>query len=78
MLLSLKKCLCSFWLFTLLTCHFVYAQRDFDPMVRVIIRPDHQDWVYGTGENVHLTITVMRFGIALKDTRCATRWALKG
>jgi cephalosporin-C deacetylase-like acetyl esterase len=56
-----------FWFLMLLTYHFAYAQRDFDPMVRVVITPDHQNWVYKTGENVRLTITVIRFGIALND-----------
>ena len=36
-------------------------------MIRVVITPDHADWVYKTGENVRLTIAVIRFGIALKD-----------
>jgi cephalosporin-C deacetylase len=67
MLVQIKKNSLSVWLFSLLTCQFVYAQRDFDPMVRVVITPDHADWVYKTGENVRMTITVIRFGIALKN-----------
>jgi cephalosporin-C deacetylase-like acetyl esterase len=50
-----------------LTCQLVYGQRDFDPMVRVVITPDHSDWVYKTGEKVRLTISVVRFGIALTN-----------
>jgi cephalosporin-C deacetylase-like acetyl esterase len=58
------------WIFCFLNLLFVFftrAQRDFDPMVRVVISPDHSDWVYKTGERVKFTISVMRFGIALKN-----------
>ncbi len=51
----------------LLSFHFVSAQRSFDPMVRIIIGPDHTDWVYKRGEKAQFSVTVMEFGNPLKD-----------
>jgi cephalosporin-C deacetylase-like acetyl esterase len=53
--------------FILFSCLIAHAQRDFDPMVHVVISPDHNDWVYKVGEKVHFTISVMRFGVLLKN-----------
>ncbi|MBA2762875.1 MAG: acetylxylan esterase [Segetibacter sp.] len=31
-------------------------------LVKVVVAPDHKDWIYKTGEEVKFTITVLRFG----------------
>jgi cephalosporin-C deacetylase-like acetyl esterase len=49
------------------SCVHAHGQRDFDPMVHVVISPDHNDWVYKVGEKVRFTISVMRFGVLLKN-----------
>ncbi|HEY2348488.1 MAG TPA: acetylxylan esterase [Puia sp.] len=49
------------------SCHFLIAQRTFDPMVRIIIGPDHTNWVYKRGEKVQFLVTVMEFGNPLKN-----------
>lgn len=33
-----------------------------EQIVKIIVAPDHADWVYKTGENVHFTVTVLQYG----------------
>lgn len=54
------KAIC--FLLFLFTFYFAKAQRSFDPMVKVIIGPDHTDWVYKRGEPARFHVTVMLFG----------------
>src|SRR5437899_2146663 len=54
-------------LLVLLPFHFLRAQRSFDPMVKVVIGPDHTNWVYKRGEKAQFHVTIMLFGNALND-----------
>jgi cephalosporin-C deacetylase-like acetyl esterase len=49
------------------SCPLLFAQRSFDPMVRVIIGPDHANWVYKRGEKARFLVTVMEFGNPLNN-----------
>jgi len=61
----MKKC--KWILLILLPFQIVSAQRSFDPMVRVIVAPDHTDWIYKSGEKAKFSVTVMEFGNAVKN-----------
>ncbi len=39
-----------------------------EQIVKVVVAPDHQDWVYKTGENVKFSISVYQNGNLLKNT----------
>ncbi len=38
-----------------------------EQLIKVIVAPDHTDWVYTTGEKVKFTITILQSGNALKN-----------
>ncbi len=62
---TLKK---KFWLFLFLICstHFCYAQ-PVEQFIKVIVAPDHTDWMYKPGEKVKFNITVLQNGNAIKN-----------
>jgi cephalosporin-C deacetylase len=45
---------------------FSYAQ-PVEQMIKVVVAPDHSDWVYATGEKVKFTITVLQNGNLVKN-----------
>lgn len=38
-------------------------------IIKVIVAPDHANWEYKTGEHVKFTISVLQYGIALKNAK---------
>ncbi|MEO6330550.1 MAG: acetylxylan esterase [Ginsengibacter sp.] len=44
----------------------VFAQ-PVEQIVKVVVAPDHQDWLYKTGENVKFSIAVYQYGNLLKN-----------
>jgi cephalosporin-C deacetylase len=54
-------------LLVLFPFHFLQAQRSFDPMVKVIIGPDHKNWTYKRGEEAKFHVAVMLFGNTLDN-----------
>lgn len=56
--------LCLFFLFS-----FVSFAQPPQQMVRVIVSPDHSDWIYKTGEKPVFTIEVFKFNNPLKDVK---------
>lgn len=40
-----------------------------EQIVKVIVAPDHPDWIYKVGENVKFTITVLQYGNPLKNAK---------
>ncbi len=40
-----------------------------EQIVKIIIAPDHSDWLYRTGENVKFNVTVLQYGNPLKNVR---------
>jgi cephalosporin-C deacetylase-like acetyl esterase len=66
-LLIMKGAIVFCFLFILFPFHFLKAQRSFDPMVKVIIGPNHMNWVYKRGEKAQFHVMVMLFGNALEN-----------
>lgn len=44
------------------------AQRP-EQLVKVIVAPDHKNWIYKTGEEVKFTITVLRYGNPVSNSK---------
>lgn len=40
-----------------------------EQLVKIIIAPDHNDWLYHLGENVKFNVTVLQYGNPLKNAR---------
>ena len=38
-------------------------------MIKVIVAPDHEDWTYKIGEKVTFSVTVLKWGNPLKNTK---------
>lgn len=47
---------------------FVFAQPT-ERMIKVIIAPDHDDWIYKIGEKVTFSVTILKWGNPLKNTK---------
>lgn len=55
---------------TVLFLSFVISFSNAQPteqFIKVVVAPDHSDWIYKTGENVKFTITVLQNGNILKN-----------
>jgi hypothetical protein len=60
----LKK---TYWLFVFfLVCTTAFAQPQ-EQQVKVIVAPDHADWIYKTGEKTRFTISVLQYGHLVKN-----------
>lgn len=48
----------------------VYAQNSPAPLklVDILLTPDHADWKYNAGEEARVQVTVLKYGVPLKDT----------
>jgi cephalosporin-C deacetylase len=57
-----------FLLSFLLFSTFVFAQPA-ERMIKVIVAPDHDDWTYKIGEKVTFSVTVLKWGNPLKNTK---------
>ena len=53
-------------LLLLLSAPSIFAQ-PMEQMVKVIVAPDHSNWLYKTGENVKFTISVLQYGNPIKN-----------
>ncbi|MEO6452966.1 MAG: acetylxylan esterase, partial [Ginsengibacter sp.] len=62
----MKKQLFNVALFAVVLCCKVFAQPT-EQIVKVIVAPDHQDWLYKTGEKVKFSIAVYQYGNLLKN-----------
>ncbi|MBN1292261.1 MAG: acetylxylan esterase, partial [Candidatus Latescibacteria bacterium] len=62
--------MCSFFVFVICVC----AQPQ-EQIVKIIVTPDHPDWVYRTGEKVKFTVTAYHFGNPVDGlkVRCVVR-----
>jgi cephalosporin-C deacetylase-like acetyl esterase len=57
-----------FVLFAALIMSFSYSYaQPAEQMVKVVVAPDHSDWVYTTGEKVKFTITILQKGNVVKN-----------
>jgi cephalosporin-C deacetylase len=55
-----------FFLFILAAVKLSFAQPA-EQLVKVIVAPEHTDWVYRTGENVKFNVTILRYGNPVED-----------
>ena len=63
----MKKFRVIFLVLASIQFHLVVAQRTFDPMVKVIIGPDHTIGYINEARQPFLVVTVMEFGNPLKN-----------
>jgi cephalosporin-C deacetylase-like acetyl esterase len=64
---SVKRRLRLFFIFLSISItHFSYAQ-PVEQFIKVIVAPDHADWLYKPGEKVKFSITVLQNGNAIKN-----------
>lgn len=62
----MKKISFIFSLLLVVSCNYLYAQPA-EQMVKVVVAPDHSDWLYKTGENVKFSISVLQYGNPVKN-----------
>jgi cephalosporin-C deacetylase len=62
----MKKKILSVLLPAVILFNNIFAQ-PVEEIVRVVVAPDHQDWLYKTGENVKFSISVFQYGNLLKN-----------
>ena len=62
----MKKISFIFSLLLVVSCNYLYAQPT-EQMVKVVVAPDHSDWLYKTGENVKFSISVLQYGNPVKN-----------
>jgi cephalosporin-C deacetylase len=62
----MKKQVLNVLLLAVIVCNNLFAQPT-EQIVKVMVAPDHQDWLYKTGENVKFSIAVFQYGNLLKN-----------
>ena len=62
----MKKRILNLLLLAVIVCNNIFAQPT-EEMVKVIVAPDHPDWLYKTGENVTFSVSVSQYGNLLKN-----------
>ena len=62
----MKKNFFIFFLFTLICCTTLFGQ-PVTTLVKVIVAPDHADWLYKNNEPVKFTVSVLKDGNPLKN-----------
>lgn len=63
---------CKFIICTIFTLSLMQQQVAAQPVeqiVKVIVAPDHKDWLYKIGEKVKFTVSVLQFGNPIKNAR---------
>ena len=63
---------CKFIIYTIFTLSLMQQQVAAQPVeqiVKVIVAPDHKDWLYKIGEKVKFTVSVLQFGNPIKNAR---------
>lgn len=63
----MKKQVLNMLLLALTICNCIFAQPA-EQMIKIVVAPDHQDWIYKTGENVKFSVSVLRYGNPVKNT----------
>ncbi|RPE07959.1 acetylxylan esterase [Chitinophaga lutea] len=56
------------FLFLVLSCSTAWAQ-PVEQLIKVIVAPDHTDWIYRIGEKAKFTVTVLENGNPVKDAK---------
>ncbi len=64
--MKIKLSILLFLLWTVFSALEIYAQ-PLEQRIKVIVAPDHTDWMYKLGENVKFTVSVLQDGNLLKD-----------
>jgi cephalosporin-C deacetylase len=61
------KKLSSIVCFLLITCFNSLLAQPTEQMIKLVVAPDHSDWLYKTGENVKFSISVLQNGNPVKN-----------
>src|SRR5687768_16107274 len=62
----MKKLSSTILLLVIIYCNNLFAQPT-EQMIKLVVAPDHSDWLYKTGENVKFTISVLQNGNPVKN-----------
>ena len=62
----MKKLRSTIFLLLIICCNNLFAQPT-EQMIKLVVAPDHSDWLYKTGENVKFTISVLQNGNPVKN-----------
>jgi len=62
----MKKRMLNLLLLAVIVCNNIFGQPA-EEMVKVIVAPNHPDWLYKTGENVTFSVSVLQYGNLLKN-----------
>ena len=62
----MKKLSSTIFLLLIICCNNLFAQPT-EQMIKLVVAPDHSDWLYKTGENVKFTISVLQNGNPVKN-----------
>ena len=62
----MKKLSSTIYLLLIICCNNLFAQPT-EQMIKLVVAPDHSDWLYKTGENVKFTISVLQNGNPVKN-----------
>ncbi len=63
----MKSFITIYFLFFLLPSFNTLLSQPAEQMVKLIVAPDHADWLYKRGDNVKFTITVLQYGNPVKN-----------
>ena len=62
----MKKLSSTIFLLLTICCNNLFAQPT-EQMIKLVVAPDHSDWLYKTGESVKFTISVLQNGNPVKN-----------
>ena len=62
----MKKLSSTIFLLLIICCNSLFAQPP-EQMIKLVVAPDHSDWLYKTGESVKFTISVLQNGNPVKN-----------
>lgn len=64
-----KKCIQSLLIFSAVIFHYFIIAQPIEQRIKVVVAPDHTDWMYKANEKVKFTISVLQDGNPLKGAK---------
>lgn len=64
-----KKCIQSLLIFSAVIFHHLIIAQPIEQRIKVVVAPDHTDWMYKANEKVKFTISVLQDGNPLKGAK---------
>ncbi len=64
-----KKCIQSLLIFSAVIFHYFIIAQPIEQRIKVVVAPDHTDWIYKANEKVKFTISVLQDGNPLKGAK---------